>query len=489
MADTRTHQIMKTTCFRRIVPAISVLFAMACGARAQFVPGSGGSVPVVVPFTANPNEFGGLRVYKTDRENDIFGGGTRAMLDLSFPTPASLGATGFRLQRSPGATSTWEDHPWGGGVLETTSADQDNFSFSPDDSYSYRLVANGGPHHGHVSNVVFAPKSNVNTRFAGWNLDESMNISGVMWPWLGRGLTASFTVRKLSDDSDVAGGITLQWYRVNPVTWAMTPIGGATGATYITTAADVGGYYLLCRATGNGVAVGGFVQVMSSGGVKIPNKAFVSLVASNGFRLNLFKSVPSLKPSDLTLSYWNGSANVDVPVTAVTAVGNKAVYQISAAIPAGAGNLSLQNESDVWNLGEEMVQGHFMPSVRVTVPAGGFQPEIVVEQPAGSGLVDGKAKRAFGTVKVGRVSAAKVFTIRNSGGAALSGLAVSKNGTHARDFITTAPLKTRLLPGESTTFKVTFKPGAKGTRNAAVHIKSNDANEDPFDIAVSGLGS
>lgn len=480
---------MKTTCFRRIVPAISVLFAMACGARAQFVPGSGGSVPVVAPFTANPGEFGGLRVYKTERENNFFGDGTRAALDLEFPTPASLGAAGLRLQRSPGAASTWEDHPWGGGVLETESADQDNFSFNPDGSYSYRLVASGGPKHGQVSNVVAAPVSGVDTRFAGWSLDESMAISGVMWPWLGRGLTASFTVRKLSDDSDVAGGLALQWYRVNPVTWAMTPISGATDATYITTAADVGGYHLLCRATGDGVTVGGFVQVMSSGGVKIPNKAYASLVAANGFRLNLFKSVPSLKPSDLTLSYWNGSADVSVPVTAVTALGSKAVYQISAAIPAAAGELSLRNESDVWGLGEEMAHGYFMQAVRVKVPAGGFKPEIVVQQPAGSGLVDGKAKRTFGTVKVGRASVAKVFTIRNSGGATLTGLAVSKNGAHARDFITTAPMKTRLLPGESTTFKVTFKPGAKGTRNAAIHIKSNDADENPFDVSVSGLGS
>jgi hypothetical protein len=35
---------------------------------------------------------------------------------------------------------------------------------------------------------------------------------------------------------------------------------------------------------------------------------------------------------------------------------------------------------------------------------------------------------------------------------------------------------------------VTFKPKAKGNRNAAIHIRSNDADENPFDIKLTGLG-
>ena len=116
-------------------------------------------------------------------------------------------------------------------------------------------------------------------------------------------------------------------------------------------------------------------------------------------------------------------------------------------------------------------------------------PEIVVEQPVGSGLTDGTAKRSFGTVKVGKIGAAKTFTIRNAGNANLSGLVITTTGIHAKDFIVTKPAKTTLVPGTSTTFKVTFKPNAKGTRNALIHIRSNDANENPFDIKLSGLGS
>jgi uncharacterized cupredoxin-like copper-binding protein len=115
-------------------------------------------------------------------------------------------------------------------------------------------------------------------------------------------------------------------------------------------------------------------------------------------------------------------------------------------------------------------------------------PEIRVEQPAGSAMVDGTAKRSFGTVVVGNTGAAKTFTIKNTGTADLKWLAVSKNGVNAADFIVTAPVQTTLAPGASTTFTVSFKPLAKGTRTAAIHIKSNDADENPFDIDLAGFG-
>ena len=113
-------------------------------------------------------------------------------------------------------------------------------------------------------------------------------------------------------------------------------------------------------------------------------------------------------------------------------------------------------------------------------------PEIGVQQPAGSELVDGTAKKSFGTVKIGKSGKAKTFTIKNTGNAVLNGLAITKNGKNARDFIVKAPTKTTVAPGGSITFQVTFKPTAKGTRNAAIHLKSNDANENPFDIKLTG---
>jgi hypothetical protein len=115
-------------------------------------------------------------------------------------------------------------------------------------------------------------------------------------------------------------------------------------------------------------------------------------------------------------------------------------------------------------------------------------PEIAVEQPANKGLVSGKSKRSFGTVKVGKKGAAKTFTIRNVGTADLSGIKVSRAGKHKKDFVVGKPGKALLSPGASTTFKVTFKPRAKGVRNAVIRIKSNDKHKSPFTIITSGKG-
>lgn len=128
----------------------------------------------------------------------------------------------------------------------------------------------------------------------------------------------------------------------------------------------------------------------------------------------------------------------------------------------------------------------FQELVSSTIRTG---PEISIQQPKGTNLVDGAAKKSFGTIGVGTTGTPKTFTIRNAGITKLSGLATKKDGAHAGDFNITAPAKTNLLPGESTTFKVGFKPTAQGARNAALHVYSNDSNENPFDIAVSGMGA
>ena len=114
-------------------------------------------------------------------------------------------------------------------------------------------------------------------------------------------------------------------------------------------------------------------------------------------------------------------------------------------------------------------------------------PEIVVEQPAGTGLTDGSAGIAFGNVDTG-ASAARTFTIKNTGTADLTGLAVTKNGTHNADFTLGDLGASTLAAGASTTFEITFSPGAAGARTAAIFIASNDADENPFDIALTGTG-
>lgn len=113
-------------------------------------------------------------------------------------------------------------------------------------------------------------------------------------------------------------------------------------------------------------------------------------------------------------------------------------------------------------------------------------PDIAVQQPAGTDLTDGSAKKSFGSAAVGGNGTSKTFTIKNTGTTKLTGLSIKKSGANKADFIVDNPGKTSLAKGASTTFKVTFKPSTKGTKNAAIAIASNDPDENPFNIKLSG---
>lgn len=115
-------------------------------------------------------------------------------------------------------------------------------------------------------------------------------------------------------------------------------------------------------------------------------------------------------------------------------------------------------------------------------------PEIAVEQPLGTNLVDGTASVNLGSVNLSSSSAPITFTVKNTGALDLTGLALSKDGTHSSDYTLSSLGASSLAPGASTTFTVTFTPGATGTRTAAIHLTSNDADENPFDISLTGTG-
>ncbi len=115
-----------------------------------------------------------------------------------------------------------------------------------------------------------------------------------------------------------------------------------------------------------------------------------------------------------------------------------------------------------------------------------IDPEIVVEEPVGLDLVDDAASVGYGDVLLDS-NAVKTFTVRNTGTTPLRNLAITKDGTNAADF-TVSAISTPVSAGGSTTFTVTFAPGALGARAAAIHIASNDVDENPFDIALTGTG-
>jgi hypothetical protein len=80
----------------------------------------------------------------------------------------------------------------------------------------------------------------------------------------------------------------------------------------------------------------------------------------------------------------------------------------------------------------------------------------------------------------------KTFTVLNRGTLPLTGLALTLDGPDASRFSFTAPLQTTLAVGASTTFTVTFQTTAGGTRNATLHLASNDPDENPYNLSLTG---
>jgi len=96
---------------------------------------------------------------------------------------------------------------------------------------------------------------------------------------------------------------------------------------------------------------------------------------------------------------------------------------------------------------------------------------------------------AFSSTPYG-TSRAVTFTIENKGEQTLTltgSPRVSISGTHAADFaVTQQPISSTLTSGGSTSFTVTFTPGAAGTRTAQLSIASDDAGQSPYTINLSG---
>jgi hypothetical protein len=115
-------------------------------------------------------------------------------------------------------------------------------------------------------------------------------------------------------------------------------------------------------------------------------------------------------------------------------------------------------------------------------------PEIDIRLQGSSSLADGRSKVNFGKARRGFAPAVRIFVIRNTGSAPLTGVRVLVAGRHAADFAVIQPGTISLAPGQSVTFRTLFRPKALGSRVARISVLSNDSDESPFDIAVGGNG-
>lgn len=182
---------------------------------------------------------------------------------------------------------------------------------------------------------------------------------------------------------------------------------------------------------------------------------------------------------------WAATASSGLPV--VTTVVGPATLAGGVLTPTGAGTLTLafyQNGDESWAAA---------PAQTFTVQVIAGAPELAV---AGGG-VDIAHNNAtpsladhtdFGAATITAGTVVRTFTIANTGAAELMLGSVSLGGTHAADFAVTSAPAASVAGGGSTTFQVTFDPGASGLRAATVSFASNDADESPFTFAIQGMG-
>ncbi|MEO8351226.1 MAG: Ig-like domain-containing protein, partial [Chthoniobacteraceae bacterium] len=121
-------------------------------------------------------------------------------------------------------------------------------------------------------------------------------------------------------------------------------------------------------------------------------------------------------------------------------------------------------------------------------PPSPMGPEIVIEHPLGSRLQDGMANVDFGSVKPG-LETERTITIRSIGLTDLTDLLITIDGANAEEFsVASEPASSIPGPDGIGTFTVHFAPLARGPQSAVLHLVSNDDDESPFDIALTGAG-
>lgn len=100
----------------------------------------------------------------------------------------------------------------------------------------------------------------------------------------------------------------------------------------------------------------------------------------------------------------------------------------------------------------------------------------------------GSAVVSFGTGIVTQTVIERTISIGNLGNASLTRLYASIGGANSSDFEIVGSLAFTVEPGETSSITVRFRPSAAGTRAGSLRITSNDANQNPFDIQLAGIG-
>ncbi|MEL7047982.1 MAG: choice-of-anchor D domain-containing protein, partial [Pseudomonadota bacterium] len=117
---------------------------------------------------------------------------------------------------------------------------------------------------------------------------------------------------------------------------------------------------------------------------------------------------------------------------------------------------------------------------------GSTAPDIDVSSSVSGGIADG-ATDAQGNQAIGS-PVTVTYTVSNTGSSSLTITDISTSGLNNATGATPSATLLTVAPGATDTFTVTYTPTTVGPFSFDLNITSNDPDENPYDIAVSGAG-
>ena len=347
-----------------------------------------------------------------------------------------------------------------------------------------------------------------------WDNGSAINAGAVtFWPQIGPGpadsepVSASNSlVGSTAGDQIGSGGITVFGSSDAPRALVYSPQwdnGSAADAGAFTVvvpgAGPIAGAIsadnsLVGSSTGDQIGSGGvFPIIVNSGGVS----------AMHGFIVQspLWDHGPAMNAGAVTvIGGLSGPMTAGLLSSANSIVGSHPGDQV------GSGGFSLRSDlsgpdlqSPHWCYGAGAATPLFIPPLQFgswagvvsaansTVGAESHEPEIVLHQPAPTGVPSGSS-RDFGGVAANATSSL-TFTIHNTGtdDLLLNGLPkVAVTGADAALFSIVAQPRDLIVTGDSATFTVNFTPTGTGTKTAQLSISTNDSDESPYVIQLTG---
>jgi hypothetical protein len=182
------------------------------------------------------------------------------------------------------------------------------------------------------------------------------------------------------------------------------------------------------------------------------------------------------------------SGSAALAITSVAITGNNAGdFSQTSSCPLSPPTLASQASCTVSVTFDPTAGGTRSAAVSVTDNASG-SPQAVPLTGTGAAVQLSPASLNFGTIKVGKTSAARTVTLTNLGNTALSITSIMITGTNSGDFAQTNTCGGSVGGGQSCSISVTFTPSATGSRSASISITDSGGNS-PQTVTLAGTGS